>query len=337
MTKRTLIILLLALCVSPLRAGEITSVTLLSTVRLAGDDTLTLGDIAEIVGPQHRELAPLPIDSLVTIGSWTRVGVEQVREMLDDAQRVAIGSIVVKGNESFITRRPTRLNADTIKSGTAANSDAKDQPPVPTLHDSVMRWIAKRYGVQSKDLRLELRDADREALAMSAEDRLVEIHQIGNANRLTLRLTVYAGERIERSFTIAAKLEIRRQILVVTERINRGTEIDKSMYVVQTQWVKPNTTPANAETIDGLVARSALRAGTVIMYDDIETPIVINRGDIISARSIAGSVVVNLRARALSSVRDGELLELESLDRKSRFTARASGLGRAVIISESNQ
>ncbi|MBL4590405.1 MAG: flagellar basal body P-ring formation protein FlgA [Phycisphaerales bacterium] len=332
MKLRILLIVILTMCVPGALAVEITTVTLRSTVRLHTTDVLTLGQLAHIVGSQEPELSQIPISSIVTTGQWTRIGVQEIRELLKEMPRARVGSVVVSGPESFVTRRPDRTLASHTVKGT--DPAPKVQVAQPTLHDSVKRWVARRFGVQPKSLRLDLRDSDREALARPLGGRLVEIRQIGNGSRLTLRLTVYQGERIERSFTISTKVQVQRTVMVLNENVTRGTMLVKSMYSLETQWFPASETPANPVAHAGQTTRSAMRIGTIVMSDDVESPIVIKRGDIVSARSIAGTVVVNLRARALSSVRDGELLELESLDRKSRFTARASGPGRAVIIKD---
>ncbi len=312
--------------------GEVTTVALHSTVRMSEPGVCTLAMIAQIDGPQARELGELEIDTPIYTGSWTHIKVEDIRKMLQDTPRIRAGSVVVTGTETHITRRVSINLKDSPPAPTA--QQAKPTSTGPTLHDRVEHWLARRFAVANDAIRMQFHSKDAELLAQSAQDRIVEISPIGSSSRMALRVTVYAGERVESSFTITVEVEIRRESVVTTKDIARSTIIDESMISQETQWFSPFVTPVNPKMVLGQACRSRLRAGTVILADDLESPVVIERGEIVSARSIAGSVVVNIRARAMSNVRDGELFELESLDRKSRFTARASGPGRAVIIKK---
>jgi len=83
------------------------------------------------------------------------------------------------------------------------------------------------------------------------------------------------------------------------------------------------------------VLRSVVRPGEPIETSAIEAPILIDRGEIVVVHCIAGTIIIEQRARAKGRGRDGEVIAFESLDSPRRiFSARVSGPGRAVVVAD---
>jgi flagella basal body P-ring formation protein FlgA len=70
---------------------------------------------------------------------------------------------------------------------------------------------------------------------------------------------------------------------------------------------------------------------------DVDRPIAVKRGDIVSVRSVVGTASVRTRARALAAGGEGDVIDLEVLGSRARITARVIGPGRAVIADRAEQ
>ncbi|HHN77047.1 MAG TPA: flagellar basal body P-ring formation protein FlgA [Phycisphaerales bacterium] len=89
-------------------------------------------------------------------------------------------------------------------------------------------------------------------------------------------------------------------------------------------------TPAG--DVIGKVTSRRLEPGSVIEAGDIEPPLIVRRGEIVSLHCVAGAVMLRCAARALESGHEGDVIRLELLTSKEKVTARMSGRGRAVMV-----
>jgi len=331
-----LMLLTLALFEPRASAADVTTVKLHSTVRMQSDTECTLGSIAEISGLQAEALSGLKIEITPKVGEWTTVEVENIRKLIKETPTIRGGSVIVVGHTTQLTWR----NTLSIPAATAEPKEEVLKPivePDPIVGDRVRLWLAKRYGVTLDEMKTTFRESDEEAMNASAVGKMVEVSEIGSSVNTKLRITVYRGDRFESSYTVSAAVRVQRPVLVVQQDIARGAIIESSMIRIEKRWYPAQDAPAQPGEVLGLACTTNLRAGDVIQVEDVTLPIVIERGDIVSVRSIAGSIVANRRARALEDARDGEIFKLESIDRKDRFTARASGPGQAIIADTINQ
>jgi flagella basal body P-ring formation protein FlgA len=138
--------------------------------------------------------------------------------------------------------------------------------------------------------------------------------------------------------TIDAQAEVRQIVAIARTPIRRGETITAADVAFEPQWIASTQRPAAPSIVIGSAAKAQMQAGQVMLDRDIHAPVVVSRGDIVSVHVVSGSLVVESRARALASARDGEIVEFESLDpnarQRSKFKARMNGRGRAVMLAE---
>jgi flagella basal body P-ring formation protein FlgA len=87
------------------------------------------------------------------------------------------------------------------------------------------------------------------------------------------------------------------------------------------------------EELIGMEARQAIRAGEVVFTDQVQAPLLVKRGEVISVSSQAGGIRVRTTARARENAARGELVQVESLDTRERFMARVVGPREAAIFA----
>jgi flagella basal body P-ring formation protein FlgA len=114
----------------------------------------------------------------------------------------------------------------------------------------------------------------------------------------------------------------------------RGEVLRSEDIAAETRWVAPGVETCAPERVIGAAVRNRLAPGEVITEADLAPPVVVEKGDQVMVRCVAGGVAVAMRARALSDAKDGGLVQLQSVDRPgSTFEARMDGPGRAVLVA----
>lgn len=327
--------LLIAIVAPSLHASDldesITKVQLRSTVRMQSEQvSLTIADIASVIGPQQDRIEQLivPTKDQVTQGQWTQISIKSIRELLDAAPLIHAGSIIVVGNDISITRR-------TQSDSTPTTTPLASLTPVtqgPTLRDNLLRWVYAKLDAQPGSARIHFNERDTDLLATSTRGRIVEIGEIGRSTSMSCRIVIYEHDRIVTDATLRFDVQIQRAVRVITTQIRRGELITESQTVLETRWMSPLEPIADPTKSLNKVCKTTLDPGVVLESSMLESQILVKRGQIVSARSLAGTVSVSMSVRALADGSLGDIIELESRDRKQRFTARVASSGRVVIV-----
>jgi flagella basal body P-ring formation protein FlgA len=329
---RLALIVALMVLVSARALGGVTTISLRSTVRISSDESVTLGQLGTIEGDQAALLGELEVEELLTgePGQWQQLRVAELRELLEREPGLHAGSVVIDGSGVSLRRSdPSKRTAlSTVKSATSEESIHAG----PVLRDHVERWVRDRYRIGQDLMRMSFRNHDDAFLNTSTTDRLVEIKEISKRGRTAIRVIVLENLEVAAEQALVFDVEIFRTVLVSRQRVNRGTVLDDSMVMTERRWVSPDDEAARIDAAIGMAVSKTINAGQLIKSQHIELPLVIRRGDIVSAKSIAGSVVVTVRGRAKANARLGETLEIESMNGENQFRARATGKGRAAIL-----
>ena len=316
---------------------NITAVTLKSTVRLTPEHTnLTINDIATVSGPQTTAIRALPIlaDNPIVAGQWTTIDASTIRTLIEQSSGIQSGSLVITGPDIAITRRASPKPGS---SGTPSDPVARSNPPT-TLRDQLEQWVYTLPWLKStpESTRITFPDTarDRQLLSTPTRGRTVIFNEIGRSKLISVGVVIYEGDRLVTETTIRFNVQIQRPVLVSNARIARAETITAEKTVLETRWLSPMEPIADPASAIGQASKKHLNPGTVLLAQMIEYPILIKRGSIVSARSLAGRVSITMSVRALSNGRLGEVVELESRDHTQQFTARVAGPGRVVILKD---
>lgn len=346
----------LVLCIALITSGafgQITTVTLKPTVRTTSDAPLTLGLISSIEGDQASLLMELNIQELIldehgadsdlnaesasgTIAKpskngWNQISAESLRILLDRSESINGSSVIIRGDS--VAFRRINSNAPAPKERVAI-AKAVEVSTGPTVRTSLERWIRDRYRIGSDQLKIDFQDDDLDFLSTSTQDRLVEIRELSKRGRTAVRIVVLDAYEIAAEKAIIFDVQVYRTVLIARSRVNRNEILENADFMSESRWVSPEHESVRAQDALGMSIVKAISPGEVLGDDHLEMPMVIRRGDLVSAKSIAGSVVVTVRGRAKADARKGETVEVESLNGSSAFSARAVAEGRVLIIKD---
>ncbi len=311
--------------------SDITTVRLRSGARVTPGQPVTLADVATVAGPQADLISGARLaDALSPDDDAIAVRVDAVLDALKEIDGVQRGRLSVTGTSCTIIPR---------RSAAAASTRAKRyEPPAATRATSlrlrILEHLRALFDVDPSEIRAAFDERDDEVLDIDVSRLTVEIRTLGGSERLPLAISLYDGDRLARSATLRVAVQIRREVAIVNQRLDRRDILQPAHVTTESRWVSAGTNPVDPATAIGRVVRTTLEPGAVIEDHDIARPIHVERGDITSIRSVVGTAVVRTKARARADGYEGDIIEFEALDRSVRFLARVVGDGRAVIAPE---
>ncbi|MFM8454202.1 MAG: flagellar basal body P-ring formation chaperone FlgA [Gammaproteobacteria bacterium] len=113
--------------------------------------------------------------------------------------------------------------------------------------------------------------------------------------------------------------------------LNRNIEAKEKLEPSDIRWVPANVLTLNRgfldhlETLNGKIARRNLKAGTVLIPDDLQKQKLIQRGQIVSVQARRGTLLVSTQGKALNDGFMGESIKVENLNSKRVIQGTVKG------------
>ncbi len=323
------------------------SIRLRPSVVLPGGAPARLADIAELEGADAQTLgehiiAPDPFGLASRNGRpWVEIELKDVRGSLEAAgvplsrhalsgSACTIRFIVEAGSKPGPAAEDTRSRSDEPRVIATAG--------VPTVRARVAEALAEWFGVSGQDLRLGFDERDRELLDRAELGRgvLVRPATLPGSSRLLVDVRIMAAPgspNVLEGRTIRVEAQVQRTALVLRQDVRRGAEITPDMVGESRLWMDPSGAPpaTSMAEIAGCKARTRLAGGSVLRTDQIESAVMIRRGEMVTVHCIRAGFEVQARARAKADARLGEAVELRLEGSKETFRARVEGPGRATM------
>jgi flagella basal body P-ring formation protein FlgA len=344
MTPTTRLALLFALLLAI--GARADTITLKRSVTIAPDTPVTLGMIADLDGAHAQRLGMLVItespDTLPRQNPgeagapprWT-LDLGSVRAAIEADPSVNWAFLTLRGRDLTLIgpdRRPLSETAPTPHSDEPTDRPEEgitvfDEGTVGHFARGVVRSILR---VRDDDLRIVWNTRDAELLGEPVGERTVHVQRIGSSDRMPLEVTIYKGDRIERTETVRADITVRRRVHVLARPLHREAPITPADFTTRESWIGPGVEPA--PEVQGRVASRRLEAGMIIEIADITPPLVVERGELITLHCISGAVAIRSPARALADAREGETVAVEMEGTGRRVLARMNERGHAVLV-----
>lgn len=322
------ILFLILLLVPPIAHAQ-ERVTLRPAASFVPGTPLLLGDVAHITGENAEVLSAIELTPDAASITPPQVDVALVREALKKTKGINLGRLTIGGASCALHEQ-----AHEAAPLDAALVDPQGSTPGgETVRSRALACLAQTFGVAIHDLRATFAPEDAPLLAFPVAGLTVAVQPLGTGEMTPLGVRLFRGNQLVRTGSLRATVLVRREVAITKAAISRGRTLDADSITLGEQWLTPVQSPATPTQTIGAEARTALRAGAVIMASDVEPPQVIARGDIASVDCIAGSVVVRAQARALENARTGQVIRFQSLTGKREFRARVSGPGHAVALA----
>jgi flagella basal body P-ring formation protein FlgA len=305
------------------------TVTLRSFVRVAPGAALTLGEVAELSGPDAQALASVIVMAAGEMES--SLDLSRIRELLKAQPGLNLGRLELSGSVCRVRR------AAPAPAVVATPAPARTPEPVgETVKDRVAARIASTLNADPANLKLDFED-QADLLRTPVAGRTIAIQPTGQSDKMSMSIRVYEGDTIVAQGVARVGVHVRRDVMIAKTNLSRGMQTKAEMLEADSQWLPPTAQPATEAQAVGALVKGRVDAGKVVLARDVEPPVVVHKGDLVSVACVAGTVVVGTTARAKENGVDGQVIELQSLSSKKTYMARINGAGRAVLVMDGEQ
>ncbi|MEX0745019.1 MAG: flagellar basal body P-ring formation chaperone FlgA [Phycisphaeraceae bacterium] len=336
LTSRTHLACLAALLLcAATTAAHGNSIRLQAAASVAGPE-VRLADIAELEGDRAEALADHVVVSFDNDDA-TRLALRlvDVRQSLDGVN-VHWGLVSLRGYASCEVRRAVVHaepgDAEPVRDEPAAvsNVDAEiDLTTAMSLRGRVVHIIEQLVGVSQDELRIRFADRDTPRLDLSAVAHRFELEpgSTTGLGRVPVTVRRYSGDRVVDEFTVTVDVQRRVMALVATRTVGRGDSFTEGTVRLREVYVgndrgQPLDDP---ELVVGQQASGVVREGSVIYPDHVRSPVLVRRGELVTVRAIAGSLVVRAVGRAAEQGSRDEVIQVRNEGSRETFFATITG------------
>jgi flagella basal body P-ring formation protein FlgA len=324
-----------------------------------------LGDIADIATKDReaaKKLAVVPLMPAPAPETERFLRKREVADMLA-ANGVEIGDIHFTGAEQVAISAMSKVQMASYQDSAGGRAgSATNHHAVVLAGGQAVAAAAKLSDSQASDYKNELcrvisdylktksGKAEIGTIDCSVPDRqLVQFAQAtaapmcsGGADpwtgrqKFTLAIVTAAGPT---QLTVNADVSEAATPLVVAKRpVARGNVITAADVEVRTlePAAKNAGRRASFDSIDkliGMEAKQPLQQDEIVFADEVQSPVLVKRGELISVSSRSGSICVRTSAKAVQDGSKGDLIQVESIESKQRYDARVIGLREASVFA----
>ncbi|MFO1019135.1 MAG: flagellar basal body P-ring formation chaperone FlgA [Planctomycetales bacterium] len=337
------LVALLVLQTAPLNAAMIR----LKDKVTVNSPVLTLGDVAEILEPnadkqsrlQEVLLGPAPApgrnllidyqavrDRLQAVGySLSEIeftGHSHIQVRREDAEKVVRTNVIIPASASI----PAPLNPNRI-------SQVAQQ-----VGDLISKSLVQQYPQLGRYAVTPTLTEEQTRQFSQLQPRNVQVRggtpPFGNRQTFLLQFADRTNAPV--TWQIPCELKPMPRVLAVRQSLNKGHIVapeDLGWRIIRDDEIK-NLTKVDPEQILGRQLTKNIAAESAISPEDVETVPLVKSNDIVTVISRCGRVTVRMTARSKGAGGQGEVVQVQSLDGKTRLQTRVTGYHEVEILSE---
>ena len=299
----SIMVLSMAAFIANINAAK--AATPVTHVTITGDN-ITLGDVfTDIKENADFVLAPAPRPG-VTL-TWDARTINRVAKAFD---------LRWKAN-----------GTDTIQIRRLANIVTSD-----TIKEAIKSSLANK-GV-GDDIELEFLNASTADIILphDIEPSITVISSSYNASRQTFSASLRTPDDKITDFTGITHAMVDIPVLKIGAR--RGETIgqnDIKMLSMRTDLVTDAMIVSKSEII-GMTPRKIIRGNTPIAHSDLDKPVMVERGELVTMNLSNGAIKITALAKALEAGTKGDIIRLMNIDSKRTIEAKITGARTATVI-----
>ena len=132
---------------------------------------------------------------------------------------------------------------------------------------------------------------------------------------------------------VLAKIDRLQNVVVAVRRIDRGNLIGAADVEVRLEAANvPTTAATNVDTVIGKEAVRAIDANAILQESQLRNPLQVQRGETVKVFARTGGITVSTFAIVQQNGAIGDLVQVQTLDKKDRFAARVSGWKQLEVL-----
>jgi flagella basal body P-ring formation protein FlgA len=281
-----------------------------------------LGDVADIstgTDAEMHELATTPLMAAPAQGSQQFLHASQVRDLLA-SRGLEVTELIIAGAKSVEIGKTVEVRdlvaAEPIS--TATPDETKE-----AVVEAIREHLLSATGHSNWTITVDLNAA-----------KLTELRKLGTELEASAGRNPWTGpQRFQlapigstKGIAIEARVERQQYVVVATRKIDAGNLIGIADVEVRLQEGKvPTSALGSLEQVIGKEALRAIEADAFLQSNQVRAPMQVQRGETVKVIARAGGITVSTFATVQQDGSLGDLVQVQSLDKKDRFAARVSG------------
>lgn len=150
---------------------------------------------------------------------------------------------------------------------------------------------------------------------------------------VTLKLKITVDGKADRSQWVRLRARARGQLVVATRPVGFGEVLNHSNLQLEERDVDQlDGLLTDLGQVAGAVAKRAIQPGDVVSARDINEPVLVKRGDLVTVVARLRNLVISASARARDSGARGDLIVVQNLESKQLVEARVVGANRVEVV-----
>lgn len=175
------------------------------------------------------------------------------------------------------------------------------------------------------------------AVALPGADFTLEIIEYPEGplkSQFSVKCKVSSEGRVIGEWPIALKAQLWREVWIATDRINRGTQIDRQLLTTRRVDVLREGEGLIASNVDLSVFEvgESIAAGRGITKRDVVERPLIRKNQIVEVSAQRGALSITMKAQALESGGANALIRVRNIDSRKEFNAQVIDAHRVQVV-----
>ena len=150
---------------------------------------------------------------------------------------------------------------------------------------------------------------------------------------VTLKLRVSIDGKTDRSQWVHVRARAHGRVVTTTRPVGFGEVLNRSNLELEDKVVDQlEGLETDVDLVAGSVAKRALQAGDVVTSRDINQPVLVKRGDLVTMVARLKNLTISASARARDSGGRGDLIVVQNLDSRQLVEARIVAPNRVEVV-----
>ncbi|MCC6580838.1 MAG: flagellar basal body P-ring formation protein FlgA [Phycisphaeraceae bacterium] len=326
-------------------------------------DCVKLGDVAALEGETAHSLAGVELVQLDKNQSNLDLTLDQIQDSLRK-RGVNLAMLRISGFARCRVQRQApaeaaACQADSCPRTTTVRRDATAElPPATTtpaianpmqrvdvntsvtMLDQVTAQLAQRAQAPLSAMTITFNDGDRQRLMVPVLDQKLEVEPLsgGTLGRIPLTVRRWRGQEMLEEIRVTADVSRTMLAVVAVKTLRKGQTIASGDVDVQEMMVRDDSIRPvqEAKKVIGQMALRPMRVGQIVDESEIDAPLMVHRGDLVTVRCLSGQLVVRGVARAVEDGAEGHVINLRNERSNQTFTGRVAAPREVVVIAEGN-
>jgi flagella basal body P-ring formation protein FlgA len=295
-----------------------------------------LSDLAEITGADAatiERLAAIPLMPAPSVGTSQFIRVAELRDLLT-ARGLDVRSLKLAGAE-VVTIGPPAATPPATPTKPNKRRVAADpaiiEATVEQLTAEITAYLRKQSGHDLWNVKL---DADNDVLAAYQQAGRQTVISGGKAPWTgRQRFTVLVGPETP-AVLAYARIERLEMAAFLTRSIERGELVRRADVELRPYaGALPRLAVVSLDEVVGKEAVQGIRADSLLLANQIRSPYLVRRGERVSVSARTGGITVRTYALVQQDGGLGDLVAVQTIETKERYSARVSGLRELEVFA----